>query len=174
MLLTCYHGTSLENWEKIKNTGEFHPSANGWFGTGVYWYLDSYEMAVFWARKKFNYRKRIILQYRLDVDEEHILDLRDPYGDDCRLFHNRRNMMLKLMETLTFYSPDTGRKIDNTVLNILSRRFVMKAAIANSFTYDNNKGKRIQSISRIPNGTEICIYQPDLIAISEVKELWIM
>ncbi len=47
---SAYHGTSRNTADQIEGAG-FTPSAEGWYGDGVYFWLNNLRMAVWWAMR---------------------------------------------------------------------------------------------------------------------------
>jgi hypothetical protein len=173
MTLTCYHGTTVENWEKIKRDGKFLTSRNGWFGTGVYWYLDSYEMAEAWCRKRFGARECVVLKLMVKAEAEAILDLRNPNKEGSKLFHQERRKMISLIKARQMGAPFVLKNLDSVVVNSLKQLYDSHLVIANSFTYFDMFYDKARFPSRVANGIEVCIFNNYEFPVSEVKEIWL-
>ncbi len=106
MEMVLYHGTDLEIARKIK-TEDFICKKNPehWLGNGVYFFADEY-LARWWTSnpsKKFGseVKDAAILKVTLEVDDEHILDLRnfDTYikvAQDFERYYDGLFMQFKL------------------------------------------------------------------------------
>jgi hypothetical protein len=168
--LECYHGTSKKNWEKIKRENKFKKSDKGWFGTGAYFYLGSPIMAHHWCDKKYGSEKYSILKVCIGIDENFIFDIRDPLGRDNIFFQEIRKLLIMKLEIDRIVLEEKRKYFENIVLNLINKEYNKKLVMANSFTYDNNKYGSIGVASRVPNGTEICVFDTNIIPINEVKE----
>jgi hypothetical protein len=175
MKINCFHGTIDRCWKKIQKENKFSITDNGWFGNGIYFYMNDLKMARFWCKKKLSNAIYSILNIVIEIDEKFIFDVRDPYGKDAKLFHRERaNIIKKLKYDINSTSirlDGSYKNIDNMILNIICRIRNKKLVLANSFTYDDNKYDAIKYISRIPNATEVCIIDSAIININEVIEL---
>lgn len=157
--LTGYHGTDEKNLESIRQQG-INNSDKGWFGTGSYFYKDSFDMALKWAKK--NHANAIVIVADIHVDEDKILDLTDPSGDHARSFHDIREEM---------FSKFKGKykdQLDNIVINTMHEiwKFNVVKGISHSFeSFDKRKLG-----SNIPNGVEIVVRNKECIKSLEKVE----
>jgi hypothetical protein len=162
--LLCYHGTSQENWNKIRKEGRFRKTANGWFGTGVYFYLGNPDMAIFWCRKRYPDKKKAVLRILLSFDEDEILDIRDPNSKDSRLCYRELNNYTTQLENKIVDVRGKQSKLDSIILDYMCKKYHKKAIIANSITLN-------KYFTRIPNGTEVCVIDENLIPMEELEEI---
>lgn len=158
-----YHATSKQFAESIfENNFEF--SKKGWFGTGVYFYLDSIELAKHWLEKK-GFSEKQIIKATIKVEPEFILDVRNPYSSDVFLFHRIREKIKKSIINKDIGVKTKQKNFDNATFNYIFRKKYKKMIIGNSFTYDNDE---IVCYSIVPNGTEICVGALEIIENKEV------
>lgn len=157
-----YHATSRQNAKKIFKYN-FRFCENGWFGRGVYFYLDNIKMAEHWLEKKGISDKQII-KATIEVESEFVLDVRDPNSKDSTFFHETREYIIELIENKSLKLKTDQKNLDNTIFNIIMQDNDIKMIIGNSFTYDNG---RIGYFSRVPNGTELCVGDLDIIKNKE-------
>lgn len=81
---TCYHGTNSEAARSILSEHHFRPSESDteWIGHGIYFFLDddpdAYKHAFEWAKHIRKYDTPEVLEATISVDNEDVLDLRDP------------------------------------------------------------------------------------------------
>ena len=75
MLLTCYHGTTLESAAKITETGKFNLSSGDkeWLGTGIYFFFDI-DDALNWRNAE------AVIHAIIEVDSGAYLDLASERG----------------------------------------------------------------------------------------------
>lgn len=158
-----YHATSKQSAESIfENNFKF--SKSGWFGTGVYFYLDSIELAKHWLEKK-DFSEKQIIKATIKVESEFVLDVRDPYSTDVFLFHQVREKIKKFIINKDVGVKTEQKNFDNATFNYIIKKKYKKMIIGNSFTYDNDK---IVCYSRVPNGTEMCVSALEIIEDKEV------
>lgn len=158
-----YHATSNEAAQNILKTN-FYFTKKGWFGTGAYFYLDSIKLAEHWLEKK-KFENKQIIKVQIEVEKEFILDVRNPYSEDCIFFHKMREIVKKNIINNSINLNTSQRNFDNSVFNFIIKRAMKKLIIGNSFTYDNDE---IICFSRVPNGTELCVSDLDIIKKKEV------
>lgn len=157
-----YHATSKQNSEKIFKYN-FKFCKNGWFGTGVYFYLDKIKMAEHWLEKK-GFPDKQIIKAIIEVESKFVLDVRDPNSKDSDLFHEIRKYIIELIKNGMLQLKTTQKNLDNTVFNTIMQDEDIKLIIGNSFTYDNDE---VSYISKVPNATELCIGNLDIIKDKE-------
>lgn len=144
--ITAYHGTCLDNIQSIKQN-DLKESNKGWFGTGIYFYEDSYNMAFKWAERKS--KKPTVLTASIEVEEEKIFDLTDPRSDHAEAFHDLRE---------TKFAQFKGKykdQLDNIVINAMHKlwEFHVVRGVSHSFAgYDTNRLG-----SNVPNGIEVVV-----------------
>lgn len=158
-----YHGTSEKAAEYIIRE-DFRPTIEGWFGTGVYFYLDNIDLAKDWIKKKkFNNKK--IIEALIEVEERFILDVRDPNNQDSLFFHKMRKMIKENIIKKKMELKTSTKNLDSVVFDLIIKKKNKKLIIGNSFTYDNDK---TPCYSRIANGTELCVSDLEIIRKKEV------
>lgn len=160
-----YHATSKQNSRKIFKYN-FKFCKNGWFGTGVYFYLDKIKMAEHWLEKK-GFPDKQIIKALIEVESKFVLDVRDPNSEDSDLFHEVRKYIIESIENGSLQLETTQKNLDNTVFNMIMQEDDIKMVIGNSFTYDNDV---FGYVSRIPNATELCVGNLDI--IKDKKEVY--
>lgn len=150
--LTGYHGTDESNLQDILQNG-VKESSKGWFGTGSYFYKDSFDMALKWAEK--NHSKAIVLISEIHVDEENLFDLTDPSGEHARAFHDLREEM---------FSNFRGKyrdQLDNIIINTMHEVWGFQVVKGASHSYEKFDKRRLGS--NIPNGVEIVVRNKECI-----------
>lgn len=156
MKLIGFHGTAKDNIYSIIENG-INQSKNGWFGTGAYFFLEDKELCLRWAKRKYYNKKCVALKVEINVEDEYVLDTR--IEEDRKLFHEERIKLIKNhRENNTEFTTDT-KEFDNIVCNYISVKYNIKLIIANSFTFDFPK----EFNSRIPNGTELCVFDNSIL-----------
>lgn len=162
--LIGFHGTSEESGKKIIGTKIFEPSNNGWFGNGSYFYKDDIAMASKWCKKRHENKKTMIIKVEIIPNtQDSILDVRNSEGHS--FFHQKRDQLMMLIKNNSLAYNPKKQEFDNLVFNMIHKQYNKEIVIAYSFTYDS---KKKEFNSRIPNGTEICVFNNNLISIKEV------
>ena len=78
MKIKIYHGTTASKAKSIIGDGNFvfQQRPDHWLGQGVYFFVNDYDAAVWWAGQGQDRDvKRAVLEYELEVDEDDLLDL---------------------------------------------------------------------------------------------------
>lgn len=78
MKIKIYHGTTASKAKSIIGDGNFvfQQRPDHWLGQGVYFFVNDYDAAVWWAGQGQDKDvKRAVLEYELEVDENDLLDL---------------------------------------------------------------------------------------------------
>ena len=160
--LTGYHGTNKKRLKSIMQHGIDH-SDNGWFGSGSYFYKNSFDMAFKWAARK-KIKSIVVLKADINVDEDKIFDLTDPLGDDVKLFLKTRE------QNFSKYKVKHRYQMDNLVINSLHKLFDFHVVKGVSHTYENYD-ETSQIGSNIPNGIEVVVRESSCIkSLKEVSE----
>lgn len=160
MTLIGYHGTTKSAYNGIRMRG-FQHCRTGWFGVGAYFYKDSEALAIDWAYSKHLFSlKKVSIKVEVNVEDAKIFDLRNPGSDDSNFFHEyRKEIIEKIKQGNIRYNFGDEKKFDNLIIEMIKKEETKEVVIANSFTYDDSFP------SRVPNGTEICVSNNQLIRI---------
>ncbi len=165
MTLIGYHGTTKSAYNGIKIRG-FQHCRTGWFGVGAYFYKDNEVLAINWACSKHLSSPKVSIKVKVSVDDTKVFDLRNPRSNDSVFFHEFRKKIIKKIEQGNLkYNFGDEKKFDNLIIEMIKKEEAKEVIIANSFTYDGS------FLSRIPNGTEICVSNNRLIRIIEYKDI---
>ena len=82
----CYHGTGKLNYEKIIKSQQFNfkPRPNHWLGDGVYFFVNDYKRAEWWAanNRPDKSTSPIVLYTVITIDDDELLNLDHSKGLD--------------------------------------------------------------------------------------------
>lgn len=166
MTLIGYHGTTKSAYKGIRMRG-FQHCRTGWFGVGAYFYKDNEILAIDWAYSKYSSSySKVSIKVEINIEDTKVFDLRNPGSDDSNFFHKfRKKIIEKIKQGNLRYNFGDEKGFDNFIIEMIKKEKTKEVVIANSFTYDDSFP------SRIPNGTEICISNNQLIKIIKYKDI---
>ena len=166
-----FHGTSRENKKRIMEAKRFFHSnrEDDWAGTGIYFFLEENEKdakrnAKQWAGciKRFPKHEIAILQVKIIVDEEKILNL--TLREFQKIFHKYREAIYRTAydkaksKRLTLEKTYTNKKLmDCFVINELCRVYGLQAVIREAYINFNKYQYNEYPVSDIPNCTIFCL-----------------
>ncbi|MCI8478830.1 MAG: hypothetical protein HFE97_10950 [Oscillospiraceae bacterium] len=178
----CYHGTSLENAQKIQTEGQFKSSNkdNEWAGTGVYFFIDkpgskscaANKNAAKWAKLFKKYPHPCVMKATVQIEQAQILDFDQ---EDMRdLFHQcrtryfqeacRRAQAQGIALKETYLEPG---KLDCAAIDYMCKLFHFHAVIKPVYisclsdVYRNGGHRYPKSFT--PNCTMLCLKDQNLI-----------
>lgn len=163
-----HHGTSNEAEKSILRSRKFKLSSenNEWLGHGVYFFCDknSIENGIKWAKyvKKFLYYS--ILEVKIDINEDKILDLDD--GEWQEFFHEYREKKLLMYKK-------KGINIEKEFNNVLKLDCKIIDELVEEMGFDLVKQRRYIELrkrtnqrliaSNIPNCCMLCVKNINII-----------
>ncbi|WP_125589926.1 hypothetical protein [Companilactobacillus jidongensis] len=77
MKIKIYHGTTASKSKSIIGDGNFvfEERPDHWLGQGIYFFVNDYDAAVWWANQRYKNEKKAVIEYELEIDEGDLLDL---------------------------------------------------------------------------------------------------
>lgn len=136
--IRCFHGTTLQNAENIKQNGFEERSAEGlWLGTGTYFFENGYEHARSWAERACENAgdKPAVLEAQLKIRQ--IIDLadRNHWPAIQKVFHDVKDTLLApeqvgpeiLFRSERAYKRETWKhSLDHLILDRYASRLELK------------------------------------------------
>lgn len=154
--LTGYHGTKKYLKSSIEVEG-FRKSLSGWLGEGVYFFQDDYQMAVNWAKKKYNTMMTCFIKRRIVVENDLFFDITWPLAESTKYFFEEKEKYIKYMEKKGYKIEVTDKKrFEGEVIDLICRE--KKYAVVRACTYTYQKHDEIYKLNSIfANGVEVCV-----------------
>lgn len=77
MKIKIYHGTTISKAKSIIGDGNFifEDRPDHWLGRGIYFFVNDYDAAVWWANQRYSSDKKAVIEYELEIAEDDLLDL---------------------------------------------------------------------------------------------------
>lgn len=171
-----FHGTKHSAKDKILVENFKKSNAkNDWLGTGVYFFTEGIgcpiEHSKNWClyKKNFHENNISILQVRLEVDEEHVLDATTYKG--MEEFNNLRFELLNKHSEEFPHDRNFGEdncKIWNIISELLDLHVVLNHLYICKIS--NNKLERdIELKSNVPNCTVLCVKKDGIINLQDIS-----
>jgi hypothetical protein len=153
MFLTGYHGTSLENGQKIIGSQRFNISVGKkeWLGNGIYFYFS--------LADAYNWRdSEAIIHSVIKIDEDEYLDIDSEEGE---LIYNGILDIISSMQSRTIFSNASTQENQCAVMKIIWETQPEVKAISASFATEPTKIKTL--LDKRPRRKEFCVRNNDCI-----------
>jgi hypothetical protein len=158
-----YHGTSMDNFKKIKTIG-FTESKNGWLGGGIYFFESNKDLSVKWAGYKYPNVKVTTIECEIVAVKEVVFDISNPLGEHNIKFQQVKESFINRVKKSTFCINQKEEIFDGKVIDIICKND--KYSLVRSFTYTyQDYDRKYRTNSRIPNGVELCVKDLALLTI---------
>ena len=153
MFLTGYHGTSLENGQKIIESQRFNISVGKkeWLGNGIYFYFS--------LADAYNWRdSEAIIHSVIKIDEDEYLDIDSEEG---KLIYNGILDIISSMQSRTIFSNVSTQANQCAVMKMIWETQPKVKAISASFATEPTKIKTL--LDKRPRRKEFCVRNNDCI-----------
>jgi len=176
MRLKCYHGTDLNNAEKILNKGFICKiNEEHWLGNGIYFYFD-HSLAHWWTSDPTNkfgveIKHPAILECMINVDENEVIDLRKLEHYKKFADEYRRVFFPLYFKEFDGKIDESSKKLRCTFCDYIHDKFKCKAIVGTFNTRDQpyipNYGFGFSEFNIQYFETQICIFEQS--AIKDTK-----
>lgn len=165
-----YHGTTYAKFQAIQTEGvfTFKPRKDHWLGSGVYFFLDDFEKASWWASYG-NKPTPVVLKATLSFEDNEILNLDTERGlkkldEFATQIHNalKENMVeIKNWDEHTWQCQ---------LIDMFMKKYCNYNAIVRTFfTTQNYQGpSRFQGVSR-----QLCVKKVEKIKIEDIETVFV-
>jgi hypothetical protein len=170
MLVTGYHGTSLEAAEKIIREGRFTSSANeyDWLGDGAYFFQDAPRRAFEWSQRRFGPAAAVVGVVVDLVDCMDFLDIRW-----CSLLAEAHDQFVKRFKEAKRLLPRQSagaHRLDRAVINYCVGVLLEQGILIRSVRAAFLEGKPLYPNSAIFDRAHVQVAVRDL---STIGKIWI-
>ncbi len=153
---TGFHGTEKEIANRIIRSN-FVLSNKGWLGKGVYFFEESLDRAIDWARFSHPGKIANVIEVVLEIPNEFVFDTTtDSHAIE---FHDFRDSIIKRIEqgkNRDLLSHNSG-DFDGKIYDLIAQK--KKSILIRAKTFTQPKIERSIHIptSRVPNAVELCL-----------------
>lgn len=159
-----YHGTLKKHDKSIRKSG-FRKSNSGWLGEGVYFFQEDFELALLWAKKKYNTQHVVAIKNNIKATEKNLLDISYPLSNQSKYYHSEREKFILMMKNRGYeVCLESRKRYENQLINLICEKKGYEVVRACTYTYqkyDYINGNEIDS--KFANGIELSVRNLDCI-----------
>lgn len=160
--IKCHHGTKKDTKSRILKTN-FSFSHDGWFGRGIYFFENNYNLAKEWATIRHPSCLTDVVECDIIVDDMNLSDLTSPHNEDYKLFKQIKDEEIhKIIEQSGQKKLTNNDELDKIVFRSMIKAMDILVFKIPSYT-PTSKERQLNQFSRFPNGVEVIAVKSNVI-----------
>lgn len=168
----CYHGTGHVNYQNIQDSGGFtyKPRKNHWLGSGVYFFVDDFDKASWWAKNNRPDKKSrpVVLRTTLSFEDKELLNL-DLEKDLNKLDSFAKQLLESLEEHKARLQGLDEHEWHCKLLDMFTRHHEVYGAIVRTVPTTQRKGpSRFQAQTK-----QLCVKNTAKIDLQNIEKIYI-